>query len=243
MKNIHLRQTSKQNWKNIELHFDASDENLLRSTHEGVLNEHLTHYNSRLIEFIVKNDIKRVLDFGCGDGKVLYAFALMYPNINFVGVDLSEENINLATEKFSAPNISYHRVVGSVNDLSNLGKFDLIFSFSVVQYFDTQSMSILIKQLIDLLNDDGALVHMSIPNLNHFYRFDIPDTLSFVSFFKASVKLLLHSFDKNKRFGGNGYWWSKNSLLNAHNKYFESVCFLSSDSWYRFDLICIGKKN
>lgn len=104
----------------LEQHFDASCENLIRSTHEGVLEEHLSHYASRLTEFFLANDVYRVLDIGCGDGKVLQAFAKKYPNVNFVGIDLSQKNITLAREKFSNPNISYYKLNAGAEDFSHL---------------------------------------------------------------------------------------------------------------------------
>ena len=228
-----------QDFNKLEKHFDASDEELLRSTHQGVLDEHLSHYTSRLTEFFLVNKVTRVLDFGCGDGKVLQAFAKKYPHVSFVGVDLSEKNISLARDKYSSSNISYHRVSGGVEDISHLGSFDLIFSFSVVQYFDVPSMKILSHQLKGLLNPQGVLVHMSIPDSKHYFRSRVSDSASFISFFKSSLRLFLTLFQRDKIFGKNGFWWSRNSLTTMHQEIFKTVRCLSSDSWYRFDLICI----
>lgn len=231
-----------QSFKNLEKFFDASDEGLLRSTHEGVLEEHLSHYTSRLTEFFLTNDVNSVLDFGCGDGRVLDAFAKKYPDTNFVGVDLSPANISLAREKYSSSNVSYYQVAGGVEDISHLGSFDLIFSFSVVQYFDVPSMEILIRQLKDLLNPQGTLVHMSIPDFKHYFRALVSDSASVISFLKSSVRLFLALFDRNQNYGTNGFWWSRDLLMTLHKKDYKSVCCLSSDSWYRFDLICSNAK-
>ena len=65
--------------------------------------------------------------------------------------------------------------------MSHLGTFDLIFSFSVVQFFDGQSVEILARQLEGLLTPEGSLVHMSIPDANHYFRSAVPDSLSFPS--------------------------------------------------------------
>ena len=231
-----------QDFKKLEKHFDASDEELLRSTHEGVLDEHLSHYTSRLTEFFLTNQVNRVLDFGCGDGRVLQAFAEKYPDISFVGVDLSKENISVARDKYSSSNISYHQVAGGVEDTSHLGSFDLIFSFSVVQYFDAPSMVILVKQLKNALNPQGTLVHMSIPDSKHYFRYPVSDSASVISFLKSSVRLFLTLINRDKSYGKNGFWWSRDLLMTLHKKDFQSVRCLVSDSWYRFDLIC-GVKN
>ena len=228
-----------QNFKELEQYFDASDEELLRSQHEDVIDQHLSHYTSRLTEFLIYNKARRVLDFGCGDGRILQAFAKKYPDVSFVGVDLSKENISLARQKYSSSNISYYQVAGGVvNDITNLGSFDLIFSFSVVQYFDAPSMKILVMQLKSLLNPQGALVHMSIPDIRHRFRICVSDSKSFISLLKSSIRLFLTFFDRDKNYGKNGFWWSSDLLTTIHKEDYKSIRCLSSDSWYRFDLIC-----
>jgi len=47
-------------------------------------------------------------------------------------------------------------------------KFDLIYSFSVVQYFDYQAFNNLSNNLYKYLNKGGVIVHMSIPDKDFF---------------------------------------------------------------------------
>lgn len=112
-----------------------------------------------------------------------------------------------------------------------------------MQYFDGPSMENLVKQSKDLLSPNGALVHMSIPDLKHYYRAMVSESPTFGSLLKATVKLFFALSDRDKSYGKFGFWWSTDLLINAHEKDYESVRCLSSDAWYRFDLICSGKKN
>jgi len=233
-----------QNFSKLKKHFDGTDENLLRSTHPGVIDEHLCHYQNRLDSFIKKETTERILDFGCGDGRILYEYSKLFPNKEFVGVDLSSENIDIAKEKFKAPNIEFIIGNGADKDMVDLGFFDLIFSFSVIQYFDNESCRILSNNLSDILRDDGLLVHMSIPDNIHFYRSTIASSQNFYFFTLAKVviKLLMRLFVKERRYG-NGFWWDQQELENLHQDSFQNLRCYQSNVWYRFDFFAEKKKS
>ncbi len=54
----------------------------------------------------------RVADMGMGSGTGSHAFAALYPSLQVVGVDISEEMVDLAKERYVLPNLSF--VVGDV---------------------------------------------------------------------------------------------------------------------------------
>ena len=87
------------NWKKLENYFNASSEDLIRSTYAGVEKDHIYHYESRMNKLLSDQNIKIILDLGCGDGRILREFALKYPDKKFVGFDLSEKNIEMAKGK------------------------------------------------------------------------------------------------------------------------------------------------
>lgn len=230
--------SKRQDFDALRSHFDGSDENLLRSTHESVVSEHIHHYFARLDAIITRSQVGRVLDFGCGDGKILCEFAKNYPEVEFIGVDLSEKNIAVARELYSARNIRYEIAEGSRGDLSNLGIFDLVFSFSVIQYMDRDSMVSLCDNLDKVLSDHGTVVHMSIPDFQHIYRTAVGDSLGILDFSKIFLRLLKKYPNTSKRYGRNGFWWSRDHLMDLHATKFETVACLQGDSWYRFDIVC-----
>ena len=78
-----------QNWESLKKFFDGSNENLLRNTKKNVVKEHLSHYDLRIGEILKKYKVKRILDVGCGEGKVLSSFAKLHPDIDFIGIDIS----------------------------------------------------------------------------------------------------------------------------------------------------------
>ena len=78
---------------------------------------------------------ERVLDIGCGDGKITAYIASLVPEGSVVGIDNSAEMISFAQSKFpqlSWPNLSFQ--YGDATDLQYEGEFDLVVSFASLHW-------------------------------------------------------------------------------------------------------------
>jgi SAM-dependent methyltransferase len=121
---------------------------------------------NNIIKRIPVNEIRTVLELGCGTGTYSTIAAEYFKNV--LAVDLSEDMINLARLKNYRSNIEY-----SVNDLCKVDfaeKFDLVFSlFHVFSYLTT----------LDSLKDalENVSKHM---NLGGFLCFDVWSSAGFV---------------------------------------------------------------
>jgi len=89
-----------------------------------------------ILEYLPKGERKRVLDIGCGNGYSTFIFAKERPDMNFVGVDYSEQMVHYADEvnKKQANNIK-DRIKFIKGDVMGLtgnkfleGQFDYIIS-------------------------------------------------------------------------------------------------------------------
>jgi 2-polyprenyl-3-methyl-5-hydroxy-6-metoxy-1,4-benzoquinol methylase len=58
----------------------------------------LTRYREREAGLLVERARGRVLDAGCGIGKLAYSLALANPDLAVLGVDIDEEKIEIARE-------------------------------------------------------------------------------------------------------------------------------------------------
>jgi trans-aconitate 2-methyltransferase len=88
-----------------------------------------------LISKLTLQGNESVLDIGCGDGKISAQLSLAVKNGNVVGIDLSEEMIGLATEKFPSdeyPNLSFLRM--DATDIYLPHRFDVAFSNAVLHW-------------------------------------------------------------------------------------------------------------
>lgn len=115
---------------------------------------------------------KRVLDFGCGSGYGAYMISGFCKTI--VAVDVSQEAIEYAQEKYIAPNLSFKSL--SDSSVSNLPfdnkSFDIIMSFQVIEHIN--HLESYFSELYRLLADNGVLF-ISTPNReNRLFFFQRP---------------------------------------------------------------------
>lgn len=107
--------------------------------------------------------VKTVLDVGCADGVVTLALAEMFPEIKFVGIDISKKFIEKAKEKATGKlNVSFENVFLRER-LANSERFDVVLFCSVLHEFFSygEGISTVVKALADaheILNDKGTLI-------------------------------------------------------------------------------------
>lgn len=77
---------------------------------------------------------ERILDVGCGDGKVTAELARAVPSGAIVGVDASPQMIEFAARTFSIPNLEFH--VMDARKIQFIRKFDLVFSNAALHWVD-----------------------------------------------------------------------------------------------------------
>lgn len=84
-----------------------------------------------LMREIAKRNPKRVLDIGCGKGLNINYYRMVFPNVEFVGIDIFEPDIEEAKKK--QPEVEFLTA-----DVVNLpfkdGEFDLLISDGVMMY-------------------------------------------------------------------------------------------------------------
>ena len=87
----------------------------------------------KLIQQLNLQGHEKILDIGCGDGKITAEIARNVPNGSVLGIDTSEEMIAFAKMKF--PNSMYHNLsfeFGNAQDLNFNNEFDVVVSFGTL---------------------------------------------------------------------------------------------------------------
>jgi trans-aconitate methyltransferase len=91
-------------------------------------------------ELISKLQLKgseRVLDIGCGDGKVTAEIAKLLPRGSVLGIDNSEEQIRFSISNFPSeryPNLAFEKM--DAKNLSYEAEFDVVFSNATLHWID-----------------------------------------------------------------------------------------------------------
>lgn len=90
---------------------------------------------SDLLKYITICGNEKILDVGCGDGKITASLAKKLPNGSIIGLDYSPSMIKFAKTTFTEedyPNLKF--VLGDAQDLHHNEDFDLILSFTTLQW-------------------------------------------------------------------------------------------------------------
>ena len=107
-----------------------------------------------LNEFVKKNEINSVIDFGCGDGNLL-SFS-QFPA--YVGLDVSQTAIDICREKFKHDNNKIFKIYDPSEDSSTLAKdkSDLAISLDVIYHLIEDN--IFHKYMLDLFSSTTKYV-------------------------------------------------------------------------------------
>jgi SAM-dependent methyltransferase len=104
---------------------------------------------------------RRILDFGCGVGRVLVPFAAVAEEV--VGVDVSQSMLEEAQRNCDERHVRNARLLSSGDDLSTLpGAFDLIHSCIVFQHIPVERGRAILSRLLRRLSTAGvAAIHVT----------------------------------------------------------------------------------
>jgi SAM-dependent methyltransferase len=102
---------------------------------------------------------KRVLDIGCGEGRLCSMIAEAGAS-EVIGVDYSQEAIDNANSKFNLPNLKFIK-----DDYKNIeGKFDVVTMEGVMEHFDDPFFQL--RDILDLVTEGGFVITSSPSFLN-----------------------------------------------------------------------------
>ena len=118
------------------------------SSGPGNFIEFNSQYIAFLQQFIRNNNIKLIVDIGCGDfqsGNILYDNLDIY----YFGYDVYEKIINYNVNEY-IPNYKYHfNVLDCYNNMKNIPLGDLCIIKDVIQYWSNNSIIVLLNYLIN----------------------------------------------------------------------------------------------
>lgn len=125
---------------------------LLSALHAGGIEDAQTYHSNstlqwrialRAIDLLSLMDSDRILDVGCGDGKITALLAMKVANGSVLGVDISQSMIDFATASYpqmSYPNLSFQKQDGA--ELSFENQFDCVVSFSALHWILDQEKAL-----------------------------------------------------------------------------------------------------
>jgi trans-aconitate 2-methyltransferase len=107
-------------------------------------------------------DTERVLDVGCGNGKVTAEIAARVPHGSVVGIDSSADMIAFASRQFGPtvrPNLRFE--VADARRLAFKGEFDLVVSFNALHWIPEQDEPL--RSIRSAMKSDGMAQLRLVP--------------------------------------------------------------------------------
>ena len=182
-----------------------------------------------IIKQLDVNSNDTILDVCCGNGLVTNHISKKCNSI--IGVDLSENLINFAKEKFS--NIPFHQSkaeeIAAVLENQQFDKIYLQFSF---QYFDKPNQGEkVINEMLKVLKPNGLLFIGDIPNHQKLWHY-----------YNSFAKRFFYITSKIRGTNRMGKFWKKEELDSICNILNVKGKFITQDeslpySHYRFDYL------
>lgn len=116
-----------------------------------------------LANAIITDNVKSVLDIGCGIGNSTAVIKKRFPEANVIGIDSSEDMLNSARR--NNPNIEFIKLDAGKEIENITERFDVVFSNACIQWIPDHKN--LLKNFMKLLNDDGILAIQTPQQYKH----------------------------------------------------------------------------
>ena len=144
----------------------------------------------------------RILDFGCGDGRLIYEICNLEKRkeieINkIIGVDISERAILFARAFLYDFRNKVRTYSKDIREINLSGKFDIITATEVLEHIPHKEMDGILKKIHELLAKEGTLI-VSVPSVNlkkpkkHYRHYTIKSLKNELSKYFESVSCFYH---------------------------------------------------
>jgi tRNA (cmo5U34)-methyltransferase len=105
-----------------------------------------------------KKESPKILDLGAGTGLLTKYLLEKYPNAEFTLIDLSEEMLKIAKNRFKG-NTNFKYIVADYSTYDPANSFDMVVSSLSIHHLEDEDKEKLYKKVYNSLNQDGIFLN------------------------------------------------------------------------------------
>ena len=215
------------NYQRIKKYWEKEESKV----HRGNEND-LRKFAENIVEILELNYNQRILDVGCGEGSV--DFYLKQKVKKLSGFDFSSNKLAKAIKK--NPECHYWNQ-SFLNDYKDKN-FDVVFSFSVMQYCHPLHQFEFLDKSIMAVTSNGLVAHLDIPDYSKIFQYYITGQEGIRKKIIGCLKYIIYKIYPFLILYRDGSYWSNLKKLKRHleaNGF--HVDLKDSECYYRSHLV------
>ena len=107
-----------------------------------------------VLPLLEKNKELKILDIGCGTGQLIKEISDQYNKVNYLGIDVAENMIEVAKKNNKGKNVKFK--TSSIESFESNEKYDIIICTHAFPYFPNKQE--MIKKMAGLCNKKGQVI-------------------------------------------------------------------------------------
>jgi len=107
-----------------------------------------------VLPLLEKNNELKILDIGCGTGQLIKEISDHYNKVNYLGIDVAENMIEVAKKNNKGKNVKFK--TSSIESFESNDKYDIIICTHAFPYFPNKQE--MIKKMAGLCNKKGQVI-------------------------------------------------------------------------------------
>jgi len=107
-----------------------------------------------VLPLLEKNNELKILDIGCGTGQLIKEISDHYNKVNYLGIDVAENMIEVAKKNNKGKNVKFK--TSSIESFESNEKYDIIICTHAFPYFPNKQE--MIKKMAGLCNKKGQVI-------------------------------------------------------------------------------------
>jgi 2-polyprenyl-3-methyl-5-hydroxy-6-metoxy-1,4-benzoquinol methylase len=118
------------------------------------LNQHIHQAHLSFVLDNITSDSQRILDAGCGYGRISMEILKKFPQADISGLDVSDTYVELYKK-----NTGHNAFQGNLGSLPEaIGKYNLIVCVAVLMYVPKEEVEQTLRELLDHTNENGKII-------------------------------------------------------------------------------------